>query len=61
LTPWWRWGEGPTKVWQEAVEAQLIARATLYKNGRPVSELTGRPSDCIWAVGYYNKQSNQRN
>jgi predicted O-methyltransferase YrrM len=53
VTPWWRWGEGPTRAWQEAVEMGLITRASLYKNGQPVTQPTGRALDCIWAVGYY--------
>jgi hypothetical protein len=53
VTPWWRWGEGPTRAWHEALEIGLITRASLYKNGQPVTEPTGRAFDCIWAVGYY--------
>lgn len=53
LTPWFRWGEGPTRVWQEALGAGLITPLGLYKNGLPVAEPTGRGLDYIWGVGYY--------
>jgi len=53
LTPWFRWGQGPTRVWQEALRAGLITPEGLYKNGEPVTEPTGRGLDYIWGVGYY--------
>ena len=53
MTPWWKWGEGPTKVWNEAIDAGLIVGSRLYKNGQLVQELTGRPVDSVWAVGRY--------
>ena len=52
LTPWWWWGQGPTKVWQEALQVGLITQADLYKNGQPVAERTDRGVDRIWAVRY---------
>jgi predicted O-methyltransferase YrrM len=54
MTPWWEWGEGPTKAWREAVAAGVIVGSQLYKNGQQVTELTGRGLDSIWAVGFYH-------
>jgi hypothetical protein len=54
LTPWWRWGEGPTKVWQEANAAGWIAHSRFFRNGQHVTDQSGRPSDSIWAMGYYS-------
>ena len=55
LTPWWNWGEGPTRVWQEAIRMGLIAPEGLYKNGEPVAEPVGRGLDYIWGVAHYHQ------
>ncbi len=54
LTPWWKWGRGPTKAWQDARQAGLVIQAGLYKNGQPVDEPKGRGLEQIWALGYYS-------
>ena len=59
LTPWWRFGRGPTKVWQEALQVGLITQAGLYTDGQPVTEPTGRGFDRIWGVGYYRNEKNR--
>ena len=53
MTPWWKWGEGPTRAWNEAVAAGTIVESRVYKNGLAIKELTGRPADSVWAVGLY--------
>jgi hypothetical protein len=59
LTPWWAWGEGPTRAWQEAIDGGVIVQAALFRNGRPVTELAGRWKDRIWAIGHYGSNHNQ--
>ncbi len=53
LTPWWVWGIGPAAVWQEATQSGCIVGSTMYKNGLPVTDLSGQGSDAIWATGHY--------
>ena len=53
LTPWLRWGRGPSRVWNEALEAGLVVQESMYKNGEPVMEPTGRGFQRIWALGHY--------
>jgi hypothetical protein len=53
LTPWWVWGEGPTRVWQEAISEGWITDATLFKNGQIAADTQGRGSDAIWGVACY--------
>jgi Methyltransferase domain len=57
LTPWWRWGQGPTRAWQEAVREGLIVQEGLYRNGEPVAEPAGRSDESIWGVGAYRGTS----
>jgi hypothetical protein len=57
LTPWWRWGRGPTQVWQEALKMGLISPEGLYKNGEPVTEPAGRGLEYIWGVAHYRNDN----
>jgi len=57
LTPWWRWGQGPTRAWQEAVREGLIVQEGLYRNGEAVAEPAGRSDESIWGVGLYRGTS----
>ncbi len=52
LAPWLKWGEGPTRVWQEAIDAKIIRQVELFMNGRPV-ERAEPPSTQIWAMGKF--------
>jgi methyltransferase family protein len=54
LTPWWVWGQGPTRAWQEAVRAGVVVRDRFYRNGQLVREPAGAAGDCIWGVGRYH-------
>jgi predicted O-methyltransferase YrrM len=53
LTPWVRWGRGPTKAWDEVLAAGAVRQEGLYKNGRPVTDYAGQEGDRIWAVGRF--------
>lgn len=52
LTPWLRWGKGPTKAWLEALEEGLVAQEELIKDGKVV-ETIQPPGERSWAVGRY--------
>ena len=59
LTPWERWGRGPTKAWREAVGTGLIREIGVYKNGVSVENFKGSSPDRIWGVGYYQELEKQ--
>jgi predicted O-methyltransferase YrrM len=52
LTPWFWWGEGPTRAWTEAVSQGLIAPIEILKDGRLVRDIEP-PGERIWALGRY--------
>jgi hypothetical protein len=53
LTPWFRWGQSPTRAWEQGLSAGLMTQEGLYKKG-PVTEPTGRGLEYIWGVGHYS-------
>jgi hypothetical protein len=52
LTPWKRWGKGPTRAWSEAIEDGVVEQLELYRDGRRVDEIKP-PGDRSWALGRY--------
>jgi predicted O-methyltransferase YrrM len=52
LTPWLRWGEGPTRAWMEAIEGGFVRQEELFKDGLPVSAIEP-PGKRVWALGHY--------
>lgn len=52
LTPWFWWGEGPTRAWIEAISQGMISPVEMYKDGQPVSEIEP-PGERSWALGHY--------
>lgn len=52
LTPWRRWGVGPTKAWTEAVDEGLVRQEELFKDGREVDTIE-HPGSRSWALGRY--------
>lgn len=52
LTPWLKWGKGPTKAWNEAIEQGLVRQDELYNEGKPVS-VPEPPGKRVWALGHY--------
>jgi hypothetical protein len=52
LTPWFWWGEGPTRAWSEAISQGLIAPVEIFKDGRLVHDIEP-PGERSWALGRY--------
>ncbi|WP_051450515.1 class I SAM-dependent methyltransferase [Actinospica robiniae] len=52
LTPWYLWGAGPTRAWQEAVDSERIEALEYVVDGRIVDRIEG-PADRAWAVGRF--------
>lgn len=52
LTPWFWWGEGPTRAWTEAVSQGLIAPVEILKDGQLVRGIEP-PGERSWALGHY--------
>jgi len=52
LTPWLRWGEGPSKAWREALAEGLVRQKELFQDGKAVQE-TIPPGKRAWALGEY--------
>lgn len=52
LTPWRRWGRGPTRAWTEAVDTGLVRQEELVKDGRRVDSAEP-PGKRVWALGRY--------
>jgi predicted O-methyltransferase YrrM len=52
LTPWLRWGEGPYRAWNEAVDAGIIRQDEMFKDGKRV-EVMEPPGKRSWALGCY--------
>jgi predicted O-methyltransferase YrrM len=52
LTPWYWWGEGPTRAWSEAISQGLITAVEIVKDGRLVHDIAP-PGERIWALGRY--------
>jgi predicted O-methyltransferase YrrM len=52
LCPWKPWGGGPTRVWQEAIEDNVIEQLELYQDGILV-DVAQPPGTRVWGVGKY--------
>src|SRR5262245_32120642 len=52
LTPWFWWGEGPTRAWTEAISQGLIAQVEIFKDGQLVHDIEP-PGDRSWGLGHY--------
>jgi predicted O-methyltransferase YrrM len=52
LTPWLRWGEGPTRAWQEALRNGQVIQEELVKDGVVVTAIEP-PGERSWVVGRY--------
>jgi predicted O-methyltransferase YrrM len=54
IVPWLPWGQGPTRVWQEAVAADQVLHRYFVRNGVKVNEVNGSYSDRVIALGSYS-------
>jgi predicted O-methyltransferase YrrM len=52
LTPWYWWGEGPTRAWTEAISQGLIAPVEMVKDGQSVYDIEP-PGERSWGLGHY--------
>jgi hypothetical protein len=52
LTPWFWWGEGPTKAWTEAISQGVIAPVEIFKDGQLVDDIEP-PGERSWGLGRY--------
>ncbi len=52
LTPWRRWGKGPTKAWSEAIRDGIIQQDELFNDGKAVEKIAP-PGKRVWALGRY--------
>jgi predicted O-methyltransferase YrrM len=52
LTPWFWWGEGPTRAWTEAISQGLIAPVEIFKDGQLVGDIEP-PGERCWGLGHY--------
>ena len=52
LTPWFWWGEGPTRAWTEAISEGIIVPVEIFKDGRLVRDIEP-PGERSWARGRY--------
>lgn len=52
LTPWNRWGKGPTKAWSEAIREGVIQQDELFNDGKAAEKIEP-PGKRIWAMGRY--------
>lgn len=52
LTPWYRWGAGPTRAWSEAIRDGVIQQDELLNDGKAVEKIAP-PGKRIWALGRY--------
>ncbi|MEV7964480.1 class I SAM-dependent methyltransferase [Sphaerisporangium sp. NPDC088356] len=52
LTPWFKWGIGPTTAWEEAVRDEIVTPLEYMSDALAVSRIQG-PAERAWAVGQY--------
>ncbi len=52
LTPWFWWGEGPTRAWAEAISQGMIAPVEIFKDGQLVHDILP-PGERSWGMGRY--------
>ena len=52
LTPWLKWGEGPTRAWTEAIQQGLVRQDEIFQDGKAVSA-PEPPGRRVWAMGRY--------
>jgi predicted O-methyltransferase YrrM len=54
LVPWYPWGEGPYRAWQEAVQSGLIEPVESVVDGQVV-DVIAEPGDRAWATGRFTR------
>jgi predicted O-methyltransferase YrrM len=52
LTPWFWWGEGPTRAWTEAISQGTIAPVEIVKDGQLVHAIEP-PGERSWGLAHY--------
>ena len=52
MTPWKKWGAGPTQAWNEAIEGGIMEHHGLNQDGKRVSEID-KKAQRAWAQGRY--------
>jgi predicted O-methyltransferase YrrM len=52
LTPWFWWGEGPTRAWTEAISQGMITPVEIFKDGQLVHDIEP-PGERSWGLGHY--------
>lgn len=52
LTPWNRWGKGPSKAWNEAIRDGIVQQLELFTDGKAVEKPEHRGKR-VWALGRY--------
>jgi predicted O-methyltransferase YrrM len=52
LTPWFWWGEGPTRAWTEAISQGMITPVEIFKDGQLVHGIEP-PGERSWGLGHY--------
>jgi len=52
LTPWLKWGEGPTRAWTEAIEQGILRQEEIFQDGKPVP-VPEPPGKRVWALCRY--------
>lgn len=52
LTPWLKWGEGPSRAWNEAISDGLVQQDEVFKDGQQISVIEP-PGKRVWALGRY--------
>jgi predicted O-methyltransferase YrrM len=52
LTPWLKWGKGPTQAWTEAIRDGFVRQEEVFNEGKLVSVIEP-PGRRVWALGHY--------
>jgi predicted O-methyltransferase YrrM len=52
LTPWFWWGEGPTRAWAEAISQGTITPVEIFKDGQLVHDIEP-PGERSWGLAHY--------
>lgn len=52
LVPWFAYGIGPAKAWQDAIDEGVIEQVEVFQDGKPVQKLKP-PGLRAWALGHY--------
>ena len=54
LVPWYPWGEGPYRAWQEALDSGLVEAVESVVDGQAV-DVIEEPGDRAWATGRFTR------